>query len=245
SKEAFVAIGQKTGDTTEYLFGNLYFVCDLAIQSLETSVFIGKEPVCSVENGKMYISFAYKENVRPMQAVYAVTGGLAERQNPIEKNWDEKAVVGNEFTPDADLLERMENAKDYREDDYELCRGYAYYYEMLNGMGLVNTTESFTAYVVGNDGVIIETAGKEYLYADIGYTSNYLDSPTWKEADFDGDGINELAIINYIKHGTGLWVESLYMVDQNEAGKWEMYEFLHEDYCRQLRKHFNTVIDGG
>lgn len=243
SKEAFVAIGRKTGDTTEYLFGNLYFVCDLAIQSLETAVFIGKEPVCSKENGKTYISFAYKENIQPMQAVYAITDGLAERQNPIEKNWDEKAVVGIGFTPDADLLERMENAKDYREDDSELCRGYGYP-EMLDGMGLVNTTENFSTYVVGDDGVIIETAGKEYLYADIWYTSNYMVSPEWKEADFDGDGVNELAMITFVKHGTGFHANSLYMADQNEAGEWEMYEFLHEDYCRQLRKHFDTVTDG-
>ena len=88
SKEAFVAIGQKTGDAAEYLFGDLYFVCDLAVQSLETSVFIGKEPVCSKENEKTYISFAYKENIQPMLAVYAITDGLAERQNPIEKNWN-------------------------------------------------------------------------------------------------------------------------------------------------------------
>ena len=244
SKEAFVAIGQQTGDTTEYLFGNLYFVSDLEIQLLEEAIFIGKEPVCSEQNGKTHIYFAYKENIQPMQAVYAVTDGLAERQNPIEKNWEEKAVVGNEFTPDADLLERMANAKDYREDAHELLDGYAYYPQMLAGMGLVNTTENFSAYVVGNDGVIIETSEKEYLYADIEYNSNYGGSPEWKEADFDGDGINELAMITYVKHGTGLWVESLYMADQNEAGEWEMYEFLHADYCQQLRKHFDTVIDG-
>ena len=215
----------------------------MGIQLLEKAVFIGKEPVCSEENGKTHISFAYKENVQPLQAVYVVTDGLAERQNPIEKNWDEKAVAGNEFTPDTDLLERMTNAKDYREDDSELCWGY-YLTEMLDGMGLVNTTEHFATYVVGDDGVIIETAGKEYLYADIEYTSNYMVSPKWKEADFDGDGINELAMITYVKHGTGLSVESLYMADRNAAGEWKMYEFLHEDYCQQLRKHFDTVTDG-
>lgn len=243
SKEAFVAIGQKTGDTAEYLFGNVYFVSDLGIQLLEEAVFIGKEPVCSEENGKTHIYFAYKENIQPIQALYVVTDGLAERQNPIKKNWDEKAVVGTEFIPDADVKERMANAKDYREDDSELCWGYDLT-EMLDGMGLVNTTEHFATYVVGDDGVIIETEGKEYLYADIEYTSNYRITPKWKEADFDRDGVNELAMITYVKHGTGLWVESLYMTDQNEAGEWEMYEFLHEDYCRQLRKHFDTVIDG-
>ena len=69
-------------------------------------------------------------------------------------------------------------------------------------------------------------------------------SPKWKEADFDGDGIIELAMITYVKHGTGLSVESLYMADRNAAGEWKMYEFLHEDDCQQLRKHFDTVIDG-
>ncbi len=244
SKEAFVAIGQKTGDTAEYLFGNLYFVSDLGIQTLEEAVFIGKEPVCNEKNGKTYIHFAYKEDIQPLQAVYEITDGQAERQNPIERSWDEKAIAGNEFTPDADLLERMANAKDYRGNDYELLRGYYCNSEMLDGMGLMNTTEHFTVYVVGDDGVIIETAEKEYLYADIWYTSNYMSSPTWKEADFDRDGINELAMINYIKHGTGLWVESLYIVDQNEAGKWEMYEFLESDYCKQLREHFDTVMKG-
>ena len=53
-----------------------------------------------------------------------------------------------------------------------------------------------------------------------------------------------LAMITYVKHGTGLWVESLYMTVQNEAGNWEMYEFLESDYCFQLREHFDTVIDG-
>ncbi len=244
SKEAFVAIGQKTGDTAEYLFGNLYFVSDLEIQLLEEAIFIGKEPVCSEQNGKTHIYFAYKENIQPMQAVYAVTDGLAERQNPIEKSREEKAVVGNEFTPDADVKERMENAKDYREDDYELLSGYSGWYEMIDGMGLVNTTEHFAAYVVGKEGVIIETADAKYLYADIRYTTHYRVSPEWKEADFDGDGVNELAMITFVKHGTGLGINSLYIVDQDEAGEWEMYEFLHKDYCRQLRKHFDTVIDG-
>ncbi|MDE5597545.1 MAG: hypothetical protein K2J04_06915 [Lachnospiraceae bacterium] len=244
SKEAFVAIGQQTGDTTEYLFGNLYFVSDLEIQLLEEAIFIGKEPVCSEQNGKTHIYFAYKENIQPMQAVYAVTDGLAERQNPIEKNWEEKAVVGNEYTPDEDVKERMANAKDYREDDYELLRGYSCNSEMLDGIGLVNTTENFATYVVGDDGVIIETAEQKYLYADIRYTTHYMVSPKWKEADFDGDGINELAMITFVKHGTGCHINSLYITDQNEAGEWKMYEFLHEDYCRQLRKHFDTVIDG-
>lgn len=82
------------------------------------------------------------------------------------------------------------------EDDYD--RNGSKEAFVAIGQKIGDTTESFAAYVVGNDGVIIETAGKE----------------------------------------------SLYMVDQNESGEWEMYEFLHEDYCRQLRKHFNTVIDG-
>ena len=244
NKEAFVAIGQKTGDTVEYLFGDLYFVSDLEIQLVEEAVFIGKEPVCSEENGKTYISFAYKENIQPMQAVYAVTDGQAERQNPIEKNWDEKAVVGTEFIPDADLLERMAKAKDYREDDYELLSGYSGWYEMIDGMGLVNATEHFATYVVGKKGVIIETADAKYLYADIRYTTHYRVSPEWKEADFDGDGVNELAMITFVKHGTGCHINSLYITDQNESGEWEMYEFLHEDYCRQLREHFDTAIDG-
>ncbi|MBD5506406.1 MAG: hypothetical protein HDR09_22275 [Lachnospiraceae bacterium] len=243
-KEAFVAIGQKTGDTKDYLFGNLYFVSDWEIQLLEISVFIGKEPSYDKANGITNIAFDYKRDIYPLQAVYIVEDGLAKRQNPIERTRTEKAVVGNEFTPDADLMERMANAKDYREDDYELCSGYSYWPLKLDGMGLVNTTEHFTTYVIGHAGVIIEMADKEYLYADLWYTSNYMISPDWKEADFDGDGINELAMITYVKHGTGLWVESLYMTDQNEAGEWEMYEFLESDYCFQLREHFDTVIDG-
>lgn len=244
SKEAFVAIGQKTGDTKDYLFGNLYFISDLDIQLLESDVFIGKEPTYDRADGKTNISFDYKQDVYPLQAVYVVTDGLVEQQNPMERNRTETAVVGNEFTPDADLMERMANAKDYREDDYELCSGYSYWSPKLDGMGLVNTTEHFTTYVVGSAGVIIETTDKEYLYADLCYTSNYMVTPKWKEADFDGDGINELAMITYVKHGTGVSVKSLYMTDQNEAGKWEMYEFLESDYCLQLREHFDTVTDG-
>ena len=248
SKEAFVAIGQKTGDTKDYLFGNLYFVSDWTVQLLESTVFIGKEPTYEKINGKTNISFDYKRDIYPLQAVYTVAGGLANRQNPIEKSLTERAVVGNEFTPDADLMERMTNAKDYREDDYELCSGYSYWSPKwspkLDGMGLVNTTEHFTTYVVGSAGVIVETADKEYLYADLCYTSNYMVTPKWKEADFDGDDINELAMITYTKHGTGLWIESLYMADQNETGEWEIYEFLESDYCSQLREHFDSVTVG-
>ena len=244
SKEAFVAIGQKTEDTTEYLFGDLYFVSDLEIQLLEKAIFIGKEPVCSEENGKTHMSFAYKETVWPMRAVYEITDGLAERQNPIESSWEENAVVGTEFTPNADLLERMANAKDCRENDYGLLTAYVYYSEKLVSMGLVNTTENFSTFIVGKEGIVIEITGEKYLYADIEYASYPLVSPKWKEADFDRDGVNELAMITCIESGTGLWVESLYVIDQNEAGEWEMYEFLHEDYCGQLREHFDTAVDG-
>ena len=68
-KEAFVAIGQKTGDTKDYLFGDLYFVSDWEIQLLESSVFIGKEPSYDKANGITNIAFDYKRDIYPLQAV--------------------------------------------------------------------------------------------------------------------------------------------------------------------------------
>lgn len=60
------------------------------------------------------------------------------------------------------------------------------------------------------------------------------------------NGEAELAIITYTMHGTGVSVETLYMVDRDENGEWKMYHLPSALYCETLHEHFDTVsVEGG
>lgn len=74
-------------------------------------------------------------------------------------------------------------------------------------------------------------------YAEIAfpYASNYMELPRLIEKDIDRDGEMELCIILWLQHGTGLHVENLLLADFNEEGQLYVYEFVQENYTKQLQ----------
>ena len=245
-KEAFVVIGREEELTENSFFCSLYFVNDeLAVQCLAIAVFLDNKPKFQHTDELMFVQFDYLEGIYSVTDIYAVENGRAILQNPGMQSFMDKAVVGEVFTPGADLQARINSAEDFREDSYELRGNYAYKPAMLSAVSLTDATENFTLYLLGR-GVMVETPDSEYVYADICYTSNYMVPPELKEMDFDDDGEAELAMITYVLHGTGMGIESLYMVDRDEKGAWKMYYFLPSVYCETFREHFDTVsVEGG
>lgn len=252
TKEAFVVCGKKRELTKESFFGSLFFVNDdLEAQCLALAVFMDKEPKFQYMDGQILVQLDYVEGIYPEADVYEVKNGEAVLHGPAAmhgmgtQNFPDKDVVGEKFTPGADLSKRIDAAEDFREDSYELCGTYAYRPIMLSGVSLVDATQHFGFYLLGR-GIMIKTAGSDHVYADIRFTSNYMVPSEIKEADFDEDGEAELAIITYTMHGTGVSVETLYMVDRDENGEWKMYHLPSALYCETLHEHFDTVsVEGG
>lgn len=71
------------------------------------------------------------------------------------------------------------------------------------------------------------------------YLSSYLSLPDILEGDFDGDGEEELAVILEVKHGTGLYINSLFVADTAEDGEIYVHEFAEEDFTGQLSSHLS------
>lgn len=252
TKEAFVVCGKREELTKESFFGSLFFVNgDLEVQCLALAVFMDKELKFQHMDRQILVQVDYVEGIYPETDVYAVKNGEAVLHGPATmhgmgtQSVPDMDVVGEKFIPGADLSERIDAAEDFREDSYELCRTYAYRPVLLSGVSLVDATQHFGFYLLGR-GIMIKTADLDHVYADIRFTSNYMVPPEIKEADFDEDGEAEFAIVTYTKHGTGLSVESLYMVDRDENGEWKMYHLPSELYCETLHEHFDTVsVEGG
>ena len=58
--------------------------------------------------------------------------------------------------------------------------------------------------------------------------------------------MEELAMILYVRHGTGLSVYSLYVADQDEDGAWKLYYLVPSQYEEALREHIDTLsVEGG
>ncbi len=247
--EAFVLYGKRSEKTDESVFGSFCYT-DMygTIYYLRDAVFFKKEPEFLYVDGRILVCLEYMDGIEPAMDVYEVKEETVVCRNQGQVRYGEELyeeIAGEEFIPGTDLLERMENAEDFRHDEGELYYNYAYSPQLLPSVSLISTTEHFTLYLLGKD-VVIKTADAGYIYADIWITSNYMTPPEIKEEDLDGDGMEELAMILYVRHGTGLRVYSLYVADQDEDGAWKLYYLVPLQYEEALREHIDTLsVEGG
>ena len=168
---------------------------------------------------------------------------VTENQNSYteeEEFWDEKLIVGTTFEPDPNLKKRILDAPDYASDwgsFHPVFEG-----NMTENINLIGKTQHFLLYGTSNtESMIVKTPDNRYISAKVPYTSHYMFQPLVNEMDYDRDGENELAIIIYVKHGTGCSIKTLFMVDKANDGKWYMYQLLENEYLPQLEAKFDTV----
>ena len=117
------------------------------------------------------------------------------------------------------------------------------YRELADGTGaltcLLGETESYRLYGKSDfQSMLFEHEGN-YAQLTYPYLSSYLSLPDILEGDFDGDGEEELAVILEVKHGTGLYINSLFVADTAEDGEVYVHEFAGEDFTGQLSSHLS------
>lgn len=117
------------------------------------------------------------------------------------------------------------------------------YRELADGTGaltcLLGETESYRLYGKSDfQSMLFEHEGN-YAQLTYPYLSSYLSLPDILEGDFDGDGEEELAVILEVKHGTGLYINSLFVADTAEDGEVYVHEFAEEDFTGQLSSHLS------
>lgn len=111
---------------------------------------------------------------------------------------------------------------------------------------LLAITEHYSVYGKGDyENILVEKEGN-YAQLPFPFVSNYMIPVKVMESDLDGDGETELAIQLNVLHGTGIYVDSLFVADENAAGELWVYQFLEKDYCAMLREHlgFEQTRDG-
>ncbi|HOM02408.1 MAG TPA: M56 family metallopeptidase [Acetivibrio sp.] len=174
---------------------------------------------------------------------WAENGEKTENQNSYTEDkefWGEKLIVGTTFEPDSDLKKLILDAPDYANDFssfHPVFEG-----DMAKNINLIGKTKHFLLYGTSDtESILVKTVDNKYILAEVPYTSNYMVQPLLNEKDFDGDGENELAIIIYVKHGTGCSIKTLFMVDKANGGKWYMYQLVEDEYLPQLEAKFDTV----
>ena len=89
-------------------------------------------------------------------------------------------------------------------------------------------TEHFTLYGIREGEEMAVQTPDGLVYAEVPLISNYEVEPQIMEQDFDGDGREELAVITYVLHGTGMSIRSLFMADKDAAGTWNIYHLPEE-----------------
>lgn len=113
-----------------------------------------------------------------------------------------------------------------------------------SGATLLEATAHFALYGKKDaDAVIVETPDDSRICAEIPYTSTYDVPPALLEHDFDGDGENELSVITWVMHGTGVSIRSLFMADHTSDGAWKLFHYRDLDYMDELTPHFATKYD--
>ncbi len=146
--------------------------------------------------------------------------GENEKENSTESegeevNWTEERIVGS-----------GQKDTEQRFDETE--------------MSVMGETEHFTLYGIHEGESMAVQTPDGLVYAEVPLISNYDVGPQILEQDFDDDGREELAIITYVLHGTGISIRSLFMTDKDSAGTWNIYHLLEEDYIQELTSHFTT-----
>lgn len=113
-------------------------------------------------------------------------------------------------------------------------------YAQINQIG---RTQDFDVYGTNLiDTMLVRTPDEKYLRIDHRFSSNYNEVPFIYEADFDTDGEQELVIMGgFGYHGTGIYLEQLFIVDRGKDEIWRAYE-LHDDiYLPMIRQHIDSV----
>lgn len=117
---------------------------------------------------------------------------------------------------------------------------------------LLDETEHFTLYGIQEDenaaanrfeegqALVVKAPDGCLILAEVPYTSTYNVPPVLHESDFDNDGEQELSIITYVMHGTGVSIESLFMADRTEGSTWSVFQYRDSDYLPGLEPHFDT-----
>lgn len=105
---------------------------------------------------------------------------------------------------------------------------------------LLGKTENYTLYGKGDyEFMLLERNGR-YSEIHYPYTSNYMTPLDLMEFDYDRDGIEELAIKFNVKHGTGVYIDTLLLADFWGDGQLYVHQFTEEDFTAQLMEHLSS-----
>lgn len=104
---------------------------------------------------------------------------------------------------------------------------------------LLGETENYTLYGKGDFQSMLLTRNGRYSEIHYPYASNYMILPDLMEADFDGDGIEEVAVKFNLQHGTGLYIDTLLLGDLWQDGKLYVYQFLADDFTEQMQERIS------
>ncbi len=111
---------------------------------------------------------------------------------------------------------------------------------------LLAQSDEYTLFGKGDYQSMLLGCDGQYALISYPFISNYMIPVEIEESDYDGDGNTELAILLQIHHGTGVYVDTFLMADEDENGELTVYEFLDEDYLAQLGPHlsYDRTKDG-
>lgn len=109
---------------------------------------------------------------------------------------------------------------------------------------LLAEEENYTLYGKGDYKSMLLACDEQYAEIICHYASNYMIPIEIKEADYDEDGVTELAIRFNVMHGTGVSVDTFFMADRTKDGALTVYQFLEDNYLEQLRGHISYVKTG-
>ncbi len=207
-----------------------YILEDRVFTKLETKVLSGEEYLAAVDLEKL------------PWAQEAFHASMVSRES-----WDNPSIIGEEYVPEgteAEILAGMlpdysQRWGDWSTDYWAKWDSERCYYQIFQ----LQETPSFSVYGTYIDSrMIIETYDDSYVQVDGYFTSNYGTQPQVLEKDFDRDGSLELAIITLTKHGTGVCIDDLWMVDKSADGKWYVFELQYDWYAalEQLYSYQDT-----
>ncbi len=83
----------------------------------------------------------------------------------------------------------------------------------------------------------VHTPDNKFVKILVSPMSMHMEKPDHYQADYDGDGKDELIIQPKVLHGTGYMEDTLIMVDTDKSGSWYAYHFnakLYEDYFNKV-----------
>lgn len=191
---------------------------------------------------KSYDSYEEQDIYEPEEAVLL--------QTLIEEN-----IFGIEFEPQGELEQSLEGLIwncSQQDAWFSLLQSWFDFYgeyaskEIACNLAVIGQTKGFELYAVHGpfEHMMVKTPDKKYVWIDYASTCNHGAQPMIGEADFDKDGKMELVITGLCAgHGTGVNVETMLMVDQNEKQDWVAYMISQEWYEKELASYVKTTHD--